>query len=188
MKIPSLVILNLVLGILVLPGAVQPDRAGIMQAARDQIGKTVGYEPGYRALNYPNGDVPIVAGVCTDVVIRALRVGLGLDLQRQVHEDMKRSFPSYPQIWGLKGPDRNIDHRRGPNLQTFFQRSGWALPVTKVARDYRAGDLVTCIVPPNLPHIMIVSDQTTLHQGLRSFSALTTSRFRRKGSMLSTSS
>jgi uncharacterized protein len=137
----------------------QKIRRGIAQAAHEQIGKTVRYDGSYRALNYPGGDLPIEVGVCTDVVIRALRASMGIDLQKLVHEDMKRAFSDYPQNWGLKKPDRNIDHRRVPNLQTYFKRSGWALAVSKDAKAYHPGDLVTCIVPPNLPHIMIVSDR-----------------------------
>ena len=106
---------------------------------------------------YPGGDVPLSRGVCTDVVIRALRA-LGLDLQRAVHEDMKSHFSAYPKKWGLKRPDTNIDHRRVPNLCTFFTRCGWALPITDNPADYLPGDLVTCTVGGNLPHIMIVSD------------------------------
>ena len=99
-------------------------------------------------------------GVCTDVVIRALRTGMKLDLQKLVHEDIKANFSSYPKNWGLKSPDKNIDHRRVPNLKTYFKRMGYALPVSKNPADYQPGDLVTCIVPPHLPHIMIVSDLT----------------------------
>lgn len=134
--------------------------ASIVRAARAQIGKTLGYDPSYRALDYPNGDVPVEAGVCTDVVVRALRASLGMDLQKLVHEDMKRAFSRYPKNWGLKGPDKNIDHRRVPNLQAYFTRSGYELAVSKNPQDYKAGDLVTCIVPPNLPHILVVSDRT----------------------------
>jgi uncharacterized protein YijF (DUF1287 family) len=93
-------------------------------------------------------------GVCTDVV-RAYRA-LGVDLQRLVHEDMRRHFSAYPKQWGLRRPDCNIDHRRVPNLQTFFERRSAALPITGQAEDYRPGDLVTCTVPPDLPHIAIV--------------------------------
>ena len=137
------------------------DQASIVRAARGQIGKTVRYDPAYRSIAYPKGDLPIEIGVCTDVVIRALRSGNGMDLQQLVHEDMKRNFSEYPQSWGLTSTDKNIDHRRVPNLQTFFKRNGWDLPVSKDARDYRPGDLVTCTVPPNLPHIMIVSDRNS---------------------------
>ena len=88
----------------------------VVAAARGQIGKTMGYEPAYQVLDYPNGDVPIEVGVCTDVVVRALRTSLAMDLQKLVHEDMRRNFARYPQNWGLRGPDKNIDHRRVPNI------------------------------------------------------------------------
>lgn len=133
----------------------------IVAAARAQIGQTVRYDPSYQRLDYPNGDVPIEAGVCTDVVIRAMRTGHKLDLQKLVHEDMKRHFHLYPKIWGLQRPDKNIDHRRVPNLQMFFKRRGWELPVTKDQKNYLPGDLVTCMVPPEQPHIMVVSDRRT---------------------------
>lgn len=136
-----------------------PPKPSLPSAAREQVGKTLRYDPAYQVLAYPMGDVEIEAGVCTDVVIRACRTALGLDLQKAVHEDMKRHFSRYPQRWGLKRPDKNIDHRRVPNLQTFFKRKGWDLPVTKDPSAYLPGDLVTCIVPPNLPHIMVVSDR-----------------------------
>lgn len=131
----------------------------VVTAARRQIGKTIRYDPGYRAIDYPNGDIPIEGGVCTDVVIRALRDAYNYDLQKHVHEDMKRHFLEYPKIWGLKGPDKNIDHRRVPNLRTFFKRNGWSLPLSDRPPSFNPGDLVTCTVPPNLPHIMIVSDR-----------------------------
>jgi uncharacterized protein len=141
--------------------AMPENAAGLVQAAREQIGTTVLYDSTYRILAYPNGDVPIETGVCTDVVVRALRASLGLDLQQLVHEDMKAYFQRYPQNWGLKKPDRNIDHRRVPNLQIYFQRRGWEVAGSTKAGTYRAGDLVTCIVPPSLPHIMIVSDRSS---------------------------
>lgn len=131
----------------------------IVSAARSQVGKTSIYDPSYVRLAYPGGDIPIERGVCTDVVVRALRDALGMDLQKLVHEDMKSAFSKYPKIWGLSKPDRNIDHRRVPNLRCYFQRKGWSLAVTKSELDYRPGDLVTCTVPPNRPHIMIVSDR-----------------------------
>jgi uncharacterized protein YijF (DUF1287 family) len=105
---------------------------------------------------YPNGDVPANVGVCTDVVIRAYRA-VGIDLQRLVHEDMRSAFSSYPSLWGLKRPDRNIDHRRVPNLQTFLKRRGAELPRSSNGADYQAGDLVTWMLPGNLPHIGLVS-------------------------------
>ncbi len=128
------------------------------ELARRQIGVTVEYDSAYVGLAYPGGDVPEERGVCTDVVIRALRL-LDFDLQKEVHEDMKRNFAAYPKYWGLKRPDKNIDHRRVPNLQTFFKRRGWGLPVSRNAADYKPGDLVTCLVDDSLPHIMIVSDR-----------------------------
>lgn len=144
-------------------GGQPPARGGaaeaVVEAARAQVGRTKVYDGAYVALKYPGGDVPIERGVCTDVVIRALRTGRGMDLQKLVHEDMKRHFGAYPKLWGLKGTDRNIDHRRVPNLQTYFKRQGYAVAVTREKEDYRPGDLVTCTVPPNLPHIMVVSDR-----------------------------
>jgi uncharacterized protein YijF (DUF1287 family) len=136
--------------------AVEP--APLAAAARTQIGETVHYDGAYVRLDYPGGDVPRERGVCTDVVIRALRDAADIDLQQLVHEDMKAAFASYPVIWGLSRPDRNIDHRRVPNLRRYFERSGYAVPITAKAADYQPGDLVTCTVPPHLPHIMIVSD------------------------------
>lgn len=130
----------------------------IVAAARSQIGVTTRYVPDYVSLAYPGGDVPEETGVCTDVVIRALRE-LGIDLQKEVHEDMRANFGKYPKFWGLKRTDRSIDHRRVPNLQTYFQRKSYALEVTKDAGNYRAGDLVTCTVAGKLPHIMVVSDK-----------------------------
>lgn len=151
----------ILLPLLVLPLcalADKPTGTGIVTAARARIGVTTTYDPSYVGLKYPGGDVPNDRGVCTDVVIRALRKS-DIDLQKLVHEDMKAHFSAYPKIWGLKRTDRNIDHRRVPNLQTFFKRRGFSLPVTKRAGDYQPGDLVTCTVPPHLPHIMIVSDR-----------------------------
>ena len=126
----------------------------IVRAARSQIGQTVRYDPAYTALDYPMGDVPIAKGVCTDVVIRALRQQ-SIDLQQLVHQDMKANFPAYPNRWGLKRPDPNIDHRRVPNLEVYFTRHGWA-----VQDGYRAGDIVTWrLAGSGLPHIGIVSDR-----------------------------
>lgn len=145
---------------LLLPGLLQPAAADarLPELARKQIGVTVNYDPDYTVLPYPGGDVPLERGVCTDVVIRALRE-LGLDLQKAVHEDMRSNFSAYPKLWGLKRPDRNIDHRRVPNLQTYFRRRGWELPVTDKPEDYRPGDIVTSRIDAALFHIMIVSDR-----------------------------
>jgi uncharacterized protein len=127
----------------------------LVQAAMQRTQLTVRYEPAYVKLDYPNGDVPADTGVCTDEVIRCYRQ-LGFDLQKLVHEDMKRAFAAYPKIWGLKSTDKNIDHRRVPNLQTFFKRRGASLPITQNAADYLPGDLITCTVAGRLPHIAIV--------------------------------
>lgn len=129
----------------------------LVAAARHQIGRTVIYDPAYVRLDYPGGDVAIERGVCTDVVIRAYRKGLGIDLQQLVHVDMAQHFAAYPQSWGLARPDSNIDHRRVPNLRVFFKRKGAALAVSETAGDYWPGDLVTMKLPGNLPHIAIVS-------------------------------
>ncbi len=133
----------------------------IVAAARSQVGKTLVYDSGYARLAYPMGDVPIEKGVCTDVVIRALRDALKMDLQQLVHEDMTAAFAEYPKNWGLARPDRNIDHRRVPNLQKYFARKGFSVAVSKKPEDYLPGDLVTCTVNGKLPHIMIVSDRKT---------------------------
>ncbi len=126
--------------------------------ARTRIGEV--YDPAYVSLAYPGGDVPNDRGVCTDVVIRAYR-SLAIDLQVEVHEDMRSHFARYPKRWGLTRTDRNIDHRRVPNLETYFTRHGAALPVSQDAAAYRPGDLVTWRLPGNLPHIGIVSDRSS---------------------------
>jgi uncharacterized protein len=136
---------------------VYPDRK-LVEAATSQIGVTTLYDPAYVKLAYPNGDVPIDRGVCTDVVIRAYRQGLGIDLQQLVHDDMAKNFASYPKTWGLSKTDRNIDHRRVPNLQRFFQRQNAKLAISQDYSSFEAGDLVTMMLPRNLPHIGIVSD------------------------------
>ncbi len=129
-----------------------------VEAALERTRHHVVYDGSYRAIDYPLGDVPADRGVCTDVVVRAYRA-VGVDLQVLVHEDMRRDFKAYPAIWGLSRPDAHIDHRRVPNLQRFFERHGRSLPVTKAAESYRAGDLVTWMLPGNLPHIGVVSDR-----------------------------
>lgn len=130
----------------------------LVQAARKQIGVTLSYDPSYRSIPYPNGDVPVETGVCTDVVIRALRT-LGLDLQKLIHEDMRKNFSKYPKIWGLKKPDKNIDHRRVPNISCWMKRQHWSLPISKNPSDYKAGDIVTWNLSSGVPHIGIVSDK-----------------------------
>ncbi len=130
----------------------------VINAAVEQTRHVVMYDPTYTRIAYPGGDVPSDRGVCTDVVIRAYRVA-GIDLQKEVHEDMRRSFSSYPKLWGLKRTDTNIDHRRVPNLQTYFKRKGTALPVTRDPGSYRPGDLVTWnLTGSGVPHIGVVVD------------------------------
>ncbi len=135
----------------------------LVTSARKQIGVTLHYDPAYTTLAYPGGDVPADRGVCTDVVIRAMRDGLSQDLQKLLHQDMAGNFAAYPKNWGLARPDKNIDHRRVPNLKTFFNRKGYQLALAKSKgqdpAQFLPGDIVTCTVPPNLPHIMIVSDR-----------------------------
>ena len=130
----------------------------LVAAAIAQTRTSVTYDGSYRRIPYPGGDVPETIGVCTDVVIRAYR-RIGVDLQVGVHEDMTRAFASYPRLWGMSRPDRNIDHRRVPNLQTFFRRAGAELPIVRDPAAYRAGDLVTWMLPGNLPHIGVVIDR-----------------------------
>lgn len=127
----------------------------LTHAALDRTRQRVRYEPAYVSLSYPGGDVPSDTGVCTDEVIRCYRA-LGIDLQKLVHEDMKRAFSVYPKNWGLRSTDKNIDHRRVPNLQTFFKRRGASLSVTQTATDYKPGDLITCTVAGKLPHIALI--------------------------------
>ena len=131
----------------------------IAVAARRQIGVTVKYNAAYTPIPYPNGDISRESGACTDVVIRALRDARKFDLQKHVHEDMRLHFREYPRDWGLDKPDRNIDHRRVPNLKCFFTRKGWSRPVTKNPADYDPGDIVTVTLGRTIPHIMVVSDR-----------------------------
>lgn len=130
----------------------------LADASREQIGVTLYYDPAYVRLAYPGGDVPPERGVCTDVLVRAWR-RLGVDLQRLVHEDMRAHFGRYPQNWGLRGPDRNIDHRRVPNLATFFARHGQSLGTRSADGEFLPGDMVTWRLPSGVPHIGIVSER-----------------------------
>jgi uncharacterized protein YijF (DUF1287 family) len=128
----------------------------LSNAALSIIDPNVIYTPDYTTIKYPNGDVPAKTGVCTDVVIRAYRK-LGVDLQKEVHEDMKANFSKYPTKWGLKKTDTNIDHRRVPNLEVFFTRKGEKLPISENANDYKTGEIVTWMINGKLPHIGIVT-------------------------------
>src|SRR6478672_2932226 len=134
----------------------------LSNAALSVIDPNVIYDPSYISIKYPNGDVPKNKGVCTDVVIRAYRK-LGIDLQKEVHEDMVKNFTLYPNLkkWGLRKTDTNIDHRRVPNLEIFFGRKGKILPVSKNANDYKTGELVTWMINGKLPHIGIVTHKKT---------------------------
>ncbi|WP_298394676.1 DUF1287 domain-containing protein [Flavobacterium sp.] len=128
----------------------------LSNAALSIIDANVVYTPDYVSLKYPNGDVPAKTGVCSDVVIRAYRK-LGIDLQKEVHEDMKVNFSKYPTKWGLKKTDTNIDHRRVPNLEIFFERKGKKLGVSNNPNDYKTGEIVTWMIGGKLPHIGIVT-------------------------------
>lgn len=116
------------------------------------------YDPTYFTIPYPNGDVPKGKGVCTDVIIRAYRK-MGVDLQKEVHNDMKKNFGKYPKAWDLKTTDSNIDHRRVPNLEVFFARFGESLQTTNNPQDYKPGDIVTWMLPGRHTHIGIVVDK-----------------------------
>ena len=131
----------------------QKDQLSIaaLELTKDQVS----YDPSYFAIDYPNGDVPKDKGVCTDVVIRAYRK-LGIDLQKDVHEDMKHHFNLYPKIWGLQQTDKNIDHRRVPNLMVFFKRKGLEKPITNKAKDYIPGDIVCWNLGGSITHTGIV--------------------------------
>ena len=138
----------------------EPDwTAKLLRAARAQIGVTTSYDPAYVTLDYPGGDISRETGVCTDVIIRAYRDAFEVDLQALVHTDMKANFASYPKTWGLTRADRNIDHRRVPNLETWLHRQGAALARSDDPADYRPGDIVSWRLPGGLPHIGIVSDR-----------------------------
>lgn len=117
------------------------------------------YDPAYFSIPYPNGDVPAGKGVCTDVVIRAYRNAFNIDLQKEVHEDMKPNFKLYPKNWGRKTTDRNIDHRRVYNLMVFFKRKGVVKPITKNAVDYKPGDIVCWNLRGGISHIGLVVDK-----------------------------
>ena len=127
----------------------------LAKTAEERIRHHVVYNGAYVRLDYPGGDVPSGTGVCTDVVIRSYRA-VGIDLQVKVHEDMTKEFQAYPNLWGLSRPDPNIDHRRVPNLMTFFSRHGMVLPISQHPADYQPGDVVTWKLDNGLDHIGIV--------------------------------
>jgi uncharacterized protein len=133
----------------------------LVAAATERPNHVVRYVPDYVHIDYPNGDVPASTGVCADEIIRVYR-SVGVDLQKEVHEDMAAHFAEYPRKWHMPHTDTNIDHRRVPNLMVFFQRKGAALPVTSSARDYLPGDIVSWDLGGNVPHIGIVVDRHAL--------------------------
>ncbi len=136
-------------------GQTVTEQITLNDAALSLTKQQVTYDPSYFSIKYPNGDVPSDKGVCTDVIIRAYRK-VGIDLQKEVHEDMKVNFSKYPKIWGLKTTDKNIDHRRVPNLMTYFKRKGVSKAITKNAKDYLPGDVVAWNLGGGLTHIGIV--------------------------------
>lgn len=138
----------------------------LVAAAVERTHHTVRYDPAYVRIPYPDGDVPADTGVCTDEIIRIYRA-VGVDLQKEVHEDMLHNFSIYPdhRLWHLDHTDTNIDHRRVPNLMTFFARKGEVLPITAQAKDYSPGDLVTWDLGGNVPHIGIVVGRRSPQSG-----------------------
>lgn len=131
------------------------DQVNLSESALELTKQQVTYDPSYFSIDYPNGDIPSDKGVCTDVVIRAYRK-IGTDLQKEVHEDMKANFSSYPKIWGLKTTDKNIDHRRVPNLMFFFKRQGAEKLISDHPSDYQPGDIVCWNLGGAVTHIGIV--------------------------------
>jgi uncharacterized protein YijF (DUF1287 family) len=140
-------------------GSVLADEA-LVSAAQDRLKQSVTYNGAYMKLDYPNGDVPANIGVCTDVIIRSYRAAYGFDFQKAVHEDMAQNFSAYPNNWGHTRTDRNIDHRRVPNLETYLKRQGASLDLSRNPSDYKPGDIVSWrLAGTSVPHIGIVSDR-----------------------------
>lgn len=131
----------------------------LVSAAQDRTKQRVTYNGAYMRLDYPGGDVPASIGVCTDVIIRSYRAAFGFDFQKVVHEDMRANFDAYPANWGLTRPDKNIDHRRVPNLEAYLTRQGASLGKSDKVSDFKPGDLVTWRIDGRLPHIGIVTDR-----------------------------
>ena len=154
----TLIIIGCLIAPLLVSGQDEAFAEKLSDAAIALTNDRVVYDPSYFSIDYPNGDVPEGKGVCTDVVIRAYRK-LGIDLQKEVHEDMKANFGIYPKIWGLKSTDKNIDHRRVPNLMKYFERHGKVLPKSENADDYKPGDIVCWNLGGATTHIGIVVDK-----------------------------
>lgn len=140
-----------------LPAGASENLRKFIDAAVSQVGVTTGYDPSYAALDYPGGDVPKETGVCSDVIVRSFRA-VDIDLQKEIHQDMSSAWSEYPKRWGLSRPDRNIDHRRVPNLMAYFKRKGKSLNISNDAADYQPGDLVTWDLGGGIDHIGIVTD------------------------------
>jgi uncharacterized protein YijF (DUF1287 family) len=135
-----------------------PEIRKVLESANKQTETTTNYSQKYYTIDYPLGDVPTETGACTDVVIRSFRAA-GIDLQKEIHEDMKANFSQYPTKWGLAEPDTNIDHRRVPNLQTFFERKEKSLPITKDGKNFKPGDVVSWdLNGKGMTHIGVVSN------------------------------
>jgi len=144
-----------------LPAAASPQLKQFIEAAIEQSKITTGYDPAYVKLDYPNGDVPSDTGVCSDVVVRAFRK-VGIDLQKELHEDMTGAWSEYPKKWGARGTDSNIDHRRVLNLNTYFTRQGKSLPISDSRADYLPGDVVAWELSDGVEHIGIVTNLATV--------------------------
>jgi uncharacterized protein YijF (DUF1287 family) len=140
-----------------LPANSSPQLKQLIDGAVSQAGVTTGYDPSYVSIQYPMGDVPIDTGVCSDVLVRAFRKA-GVDLQKEVHEDMARAWNEYPKRWGLSGPDPNIDHRRVLNLMKYFERSGKSVPITDEPDDYLPGDIVAWDLGGGIYHVGMVTN------------------------------
>ncbi|HSS21881.1 MAG TPA: DUF1287 domain-containing protein [Pyrinomonadaceae bacterium] len=142
-----------------LPRNVSPQLKQMIEGAIEQSKVTTGYDPSYQKLDYPNGDVPSETGVCSDVVVRAFRKA-GIDLQKEVHEDMTAGWSAYPKKWGARGTDTNIDHRRVLNLMTYFDRQGKTLPLTTERADYLPGDVIAWQLSDGVEHIGVLTNLT----------------------------
>jgi uncharacterized protein YijF (DUF1287 family) len=140
-----------------LPANSSPQVKQLIDGAVSQAGVTTGYDPSYSKIQYPNGDVPIDTGVCSDVLVRAFRKA-GVDLQKEVHEDMTRAWDEYPKRWGMSGPDSNIDHRRVLNLMKYFERAGKSVPITDEPDDYLPGDIVAWDLGGGTYHVGMVTN------------------------------
>ena len=140
-----------------IPANSSPRLKQLIDGAISQAGVTTGYDPSYAKIQYPNGDVPIDTGVCSDVLVRAFRKA-GVDLQKEVHEDMTRAWDEYPKRWGMSGPDSNIDHRRVLNLMKYFERAGKSVPITDEPDDYLPGDIVAWDLGGGTYHVGMVTN------------------------------